>query len=69
MSEVYYFNAKKELQKLELYNIASAEFVNRTQSSGFKFLCILEKGEITYSTPEFDAAGIEIENSLSGIFC
>jgi len=69
MSEVFYFNAHRELQKLELYNIASAEFVKRTHQSGFKFLCILEQGEIAYVSPEFNTAEKEIANSLSGILC
>jgi hypothetical protein len=69
MSEVFYFNANRELQKLELYNVASSEFVKRTRQSGFKFLCILEQGEVAYATPEFNEAEKEISNLLSGILC
>jgi hypothetical protein len=69
MSEVFYFNANRELQKLELYNINSSEFVKRTYQSGFKLLCILEQGEIAYAGPEFNTAEKEISNSLSGILC
>lgn len=67
MTEVFYYNAKKEVQKLELYNITSAEFVNRSKASGFNFLCIVENGDLKNASPEFMRIEEEISAALLGL--
>lgn len=53
MTEVYYYNNKKELQKLELYNISSSEFLQKQPNSCFNVLCVIENGSIVYTSVEF----------------
>lgn len=62
MTEVYYYNNKRELQKLELYNISSSEFLQK-QHSGFKVLCMIENGSILYTSAEFRV----IEENISAL--
>jgi hypothetical protein len=69
MSEVFYYNYKNELQKIELYNSSSSEFVKRNIKSGLKFLCVIEDGEIIAASPEFAIIEEEIADSLVGILC
>lgn len=67
MSEVFYFNSRNDLQKLELYNISSSDFVKRSLVSGFRFLCIVEDGDIKITSPEFKVIEQDIFGSLSGL--
>jgi virulence-associated protein VapD len=63
LTEVFYYNAKKELQKLELYNIKGSMYLEKQQNKSLNILCIIENGMITYTSPEF---GI-IEDSISDL--
>jgi hypothetical protein len=52
MTEVYYYNTARELQKLELYNVSSSEFLQKLHN-GFNVFCTIENGSIIYSSYEF----------------
>jgi hypothetical protein len=53
MTEVYYYNNKRELQKLGLYNISSSEFFRKQQNSSFEILCMIENGSIIFTSLAF----------------
>ncbi len=63
MTEVFYHNSNKELQKLELYNISGSMYLETQSSSNFKILCIIENGSIILTSPEFTI----IEDEISAL--
>jgi hypothetical protein len=66
MTEVYYHNNKLELQKIELYNINTREFLQK-QSSRFQVLCVIERGAISFTTPAFNVIEQEIASLMESI--
>jgi hypothetical protein len=61
MTEVFYHNSKKELHKLELYNISGHMYLETRPSNSFEIHCIIENNSIIYSSPDFSI----VENSIS----
>jgi hypothetical protein len=53
MTEVFYYNSKKDLHKLELYNISGQIYLEKQFNSCFEILCIIESGSIIYSSKTF----------------
>jgi hypothetical protein len=61
ITEVFYHNSKKELQKLELYNISGLMYLEKQSPNCFHILCIIENNSIIYSSAAFAL----IEDSIS----
>jgi hypothetical protein len=61
ITEVFYHNSKKELQKLELFNISGHMYLEKQSHNCLEVLCIIENNSITYASTTFNL----IEDSIS----
>ena len=69
MTEIFYYNASKELQQLKLYNIDGGAFVDSTNCASFKIFCVLEDGSLQYISPEFSAVDADLSDALQRMLC
>jgi hypothetical protein len=67
MTEVYYYNNKRELHKIGLYNMSSSDFLRRQNNNGFDVLCMIENGAIIFTSPEFRTIEEDISMLLSDL--